>query len=180
MDGKTGVVALMIGLLACGGGAEGWTPVLEGTPPTFMEEELGRALAEVRTAREGLEAGSPEAGESAEAVASLEAAAGRLEGLITVYLPLYRAKVATTNAYRHLEMDNLGEARRSIDDVEEGILAISRSTGGSIEAELEGVLEWVADARVALEAGSPEASSHLRRLAETLDNLLTRAGLYME
>lgn len=172
---RAGVVAVLVGLLACGGGAEGWTPVLEGTPPTFLEEELGRALAEVRTAREALEA-EPEA-ESAVS-SSLESAAGRLDDLVTIYLPLYRSKVTAANAYRHLELGDETQARRGIDEVEERVLAISESTGGRLEAELEGILELVADARVALEAGSA-AAGHLERLAEALDNLLTRAGLYM-
>lgn len=45
MHGKAGIVTLMVVLpVACTGDEAGWTPVLEGTPPTFLDGARARAL----------------------------------------------------------------------------------------------------------------------------------------
>jgi hypothetical protein len=147
----------------------GWTPVLEGTMPAYLETELERVTEEVRAARSA----------PAESASRLEEAERRLVNLTGVYLPLYRAKVDASNAYRHHEMGDDAEAGRALDRVESMVAAVSRETAGTLEAELERVSGEVARARVALEAGSGEAGGDLRRLAELLNDLITRAGLIL-
>ena len=56
------------------------------------------------------------------------------------------------------------------------VAAVHRAAAGSLQPELEEVVEPLADARLALEGGS-DAGPYLRRAAETLEDLLTRAGL---
>ncbi|NIW37409.1 MAG: hypothetical protein GWN32_13065, partial [Gemmatimonadetes bacterium] len=82
---------------------------------------IGSAREQVRT--------DPEAAES-----ELEEAEGRLRGLARVYLPLYGAKVEAANAYRHHALGDLGASRAELDRVDEAIAAVSRETGGGLEA----------------------------------------------
>lgn len=92
--GAWAVTALAVLLAGCEQADGGWTPVLESTPPAFLERELEETLAEVRRGRSMVRT-EPETAE-----AELDRATERLTGLTGVYLPLYRAKVAVTNAYR--------------------------------------------------------------------------------
>ena len=147
-----------------------WTPVLESTPPAFLERELEEALAEIRLARENVRS------EPAAAEATLDAALERLAGLSEVYLPLYRAKVFVTNAYREQALGETDAALRSVESAREAVTAVNRATAGELEPELQQVVEPLADARLALE-GDSDASRYLERAAETLADLLTRAGL---
>ncbi len=172
MRGKhSGVVLATVLLLAgCEPSSREWTPVLESTPPSFLEREVEQALGEVRRARE--EVGSaPESAESA-----LDRATDRLAGLSEIYLPLYRAKVEVTNAYRRHALGDDGGALRAVEAALDAAGSVNRATDGELEAELHQVVEPLADARLALEGGS-EAAPYLERAAETLDDLLTRAGL---
>ena len=161
------VVALVTG---CETEAMEWTPVLESTPPAFMERELEEALAEIRLARENVRS------EPAAAEATLDEALERIRGLSEVYLPLYRAKVFVTNAYREQALGETGAALRSVESAREAVTAVNRATGGELEPELQHVVEPLADARLALEGGS-DPSRYLERAAQTLADLLTRAGL---
>lgn len=153
----------------CESGEGGWTPVLEGTLPGFLETELEQVTEDVRAARS----------EPGQAEARLEEAERRLVALTGIYLPLYRAKVEASNAYRHHELGDDGAAVRALERVESVVAAVSRESAGTLEAELEQLSSEVAKARVALEAGSVGASENLRRLAEMLSDLVTRAGLIL-
>lgn len=175
MNGIRWVAVLVAGVLivaGCEGADRGraWTPVLEGTPPSFLEREVGRALEEVRGARAEM-AGAPEA-----AGAALDDAAARLANLMDVYLPLYRAKVEVTNAYRRHALGQDGATLRAVEAAQEAVMGVNRATGGALEPELDEVVEPLAKARLALDGGS-DAGPHLQRAAETLSDLLTRAGL---
>ncbi len=161
------VVALAAGCETKGGE---WTPVLESTPPSFLERELGEALEEVRLARDNVRS------EPAAAEATLDEALHRLEALTEVYLPLYRAKVFVTNAYREQALGDTGAALRDVEAAREAVTEVNRATEGALEPELQQVVEPLADAQLALEGGS-DASLYLERAAETLEDLLTRAGL---
>lgn len=173
MKAKRRVGAVLAGVLlltGCEADAPEWTPVLESTPPSFMEREVEQALVEVRQARE-------DATESPEStVELLDRATERLARLSEVYLPLYRAKVEVTNAYRLNALGDAGAALRAVESAQDAAGAVNRSTAGELEAELHQVVEPLADARLALEGGS-DAGPYLERAAETLDDLLTRAGL---
>lgn len=168
----TGLMVLMGAALVagCEAGERSWTPVLEATPPSFLEREVDAALGEVRRARSDVRA----APDMAEAL--LEDAGDRLEHLSGVYLPLYRAKVAVANAYREAALGATEAALANVDEARESVAAVNRATEGALEPELQQVVEPLADAQLALEGGS-EASAYLERAAETLEDLLTRAGL---
>ena len=170
--GLSGLMVLMGAMLVagCDTGEQSWTPVLEATPPSFLEREVDAALDEVRRARSDVRA----APDMAEAL--LEAAGERLEHLSGVYLPLYRAKVAATNAYREAVLGEIETALSNVDEARESMAAVNRATEGALEPELQQVVEPLADAQLALEGGS-EAGPYLERAAETLEDLLTRAGL---
>lgn len=175
MNGYGGILTLLLAMAlttGCGTDGEGWTPVLESTPPTFLDQELVRALEEVREAREAVPA-------SDAAGAALEQVEDRLEAVVEVYLPLYRAKVEAANAYRYHQLGQGQALERSLDAIEEGVMAVSRAREGELAAEMQHVSELVADARVALEGGPAGAGQQLQRLAEALDDLVTRAGLLL-
>ncbi|MGK7313307.1 MAG: hypothetical protein ACN0LA_13815 [Candidatus Longimicrobiales bacterium M2_2A_002] len=110
--------------------------------------------------------------------ALLEDAGERLEHLSGVYLPLYRAKVAVAKpyAYREVALGESAAALSNVDEARESVAAVTRATQGALEPELQQVVEPLADAQLALEGGS-EAPAHLERAAETLGDLLARAGL---
>lgn len=165
-----GLLVLAALLSGCDQTAGGWTPVLESTPPAYLERELEQTLAEVRRAGVVVET-EPES-----AAAELDRAAGRLVHLTEVYLPLYRAKVVVTNAYREQALGDTGEALRSVAAARDAVAAVNRATEGALESELQQVVEPLADARLALESGS-DAGAHLQRAAEKLEDLLARAGL---
>lgn len=168
--GAWGLLALAGLLSGCGQTDGGWTPVLESTPPAYLERELEQTLAEVR--RAGVVVGTePEA-----AGAELERAVGRLVHLTEVYLPLYRAKVMVTNAYREHALGDSGAALRSVEATRDAVAAVNRATEGALESELQQVVEPLADARLALESGS-DAGAYLEQSAQTLEDLLARAGL---
>lgn len=167
-------VLVVVLLAGCqGDDGEGWTPVLEEAPPTYLEAELVRISAAVEGARSSL----VEAPESAES--ELEEAAARLESLSAVYLPLYRSRVAAANAYRQYELGRTADALASLEVVNAAILAVSERTGGALERELEGVAEHAARARVSVSGDAPTAATHLRGLTETLSDLVTRADLLL-
>jgi hypothetical protein len=96
--------------------------------------------------------------------------------LTEVYLPLYRAKVMVTNAYREHALGDSGAALRSVAAARDAVAAVNRATGGALELELQQVVEPLADARLALESGS-DAGAYLEQAAEKLADLLARAGL---
>lgn len=167
-----GLAGLLVVVLVAGCEADdrSWTPVLEATPPSFLEREVETALDEVRRARSDVRA-APEMAESL-----LSGAQERLEHLSGVYLPLYRAKVAVANAYREVALGETDAALTNVEDARESVVSVNRATEGALEPELQQIVEPLADARLALEGGS-EASAYLERAAETLEDLLTRAGL---
>ena len=77
---------------------------------------------------------------------------------------------------RRSVLGETGAALRAVEEAEERVVGVNRATEGVLEAELDQVVEPLADAQLALEGGS-DARAHLERAAETLDDLLTRAGL---
>lgn len=164
------VIALTALLAGCQQVEGGWTPVLESTPPAFLERELEQTLVEVRRARSMVGTEPETAG------AELDRATERLTGLTGVYLPLYRAKVAVTNAYREHGLGDDGAALRSVAAAREAVATANGATEGALESELRQVVEALADAELALEAGS-DAGAYLERAAEKLEDLLARAGL---
>jgi hypothetical protein len=168
------LVLPLAGMLACQPPEEGgWTPVLEEAPPAFLDDELARIGEAVESARVSL-AEAP-----ADAESALEEAAGAVAGLREVYLPLYRSRVTAANAYRQYELGRKEDALEAVESVNAVILDVSERTGGSLERELEVVAEHAARARVAVRGDDASAELHLRRLVETLADLVTRAGLVL-
>jgi hypothetical protein len=167
-------VLCVAGVAGCdpdGGPAAASAPLVETTAPRYLEDELARVAEDVQAALESSDA--------EESTARLEDAATRLEALTAVYLPLYRARVEAANALRLYAGGESADAERALGRAEEMILTVSRGSPGRMERELETAAAQVGRARVAVAGDSGEAEPNLRRLVETLTDLLERAGLVL-
>ena len=175
------LVLVLVLLPGCEAQEGGWTPVLEADVPRFLATELERVREDVAEARRELapEAAADAAAGPVDSLGRLEDAERRLSALTEVYLPLYGANVAASNAYRRHQLGQEREVAGDLDRIDEVVSSLSRSVAGGLESELEQISARVARARTALEGGSPETAGRLRDLAEMLNDLVTRAGLIL-
>lgn len=176
-DGRAGiwwkVGLLALGLSGCAERPEAWSPVLEETSTTFLETETERIRGEVDRALEHLPS------DPAEAEAALIEATRSLGHLQEFYLPLFRARERSYNAYRYFRLGDHGHVVRELEAIE-GILAsmVDRAEGGPL-LELQGLAEAAADARMAVEAGQEEGGTALENLARALNQAVVKGDLIL-
>lgn len=176
--GRSGFALLVGGTLLAAGCRDDlpvdWTPVLETTSTSYLQDEIGRALAELEEARASLPA------DPGAVTEHIDATETHLQRLRLVYLPLLSARERAYNAYRLHYLRRDAEAISELEEIRTAILEVSRHGGERFLAELERIEELVADARIQLEARSPSATGGLRELALELDDVMNRAGIFLE
>lgn len=153
---------------------EGWVPVLEETSTGFLEVETGRALEQVRAARETATT-DPAGAEDA-----LRAAETSLEHLMVYYLPLLQARERAYNAYRASFLADKGRAMQELARIEELLESMAEATSGAPLQELQSLGEALEDARLAVESGPEEALSALEVLARRLNQAAVKGDLILQ
>lgn len=161
----------LVALVGCGG-----TPSAAKTPPALtssraLTEEAERALEALRHARSGVKS-LPEHAERG--LATAEAAILRLA---TYYLPLLEARELAYNAYRAHVLGDEKLSKAELDRIDGILMGVAEGLGEPVTEELQGPLEALVDARIAL-AGAPEqASDRLEALLERLNLILVKGEL---
>ena len=162
---------LVISLVGCGGTAAPAKVPPELTSTRALTAEAEQAVEAVRQARSQIES-LPEDAE--QAFARAEAAVLRLS---TYYLPLLEARELAYNAYRAHALGDEGLCKSELDRTEEALMGVAEGLGEPLAEELQGSLEALTDARIAL-AGAPEqASDRLEGLLERLNLIIVKGEL---
>jgi hypothetical protein len=174
---KRGFPLLVLGLLGSAGGCdsrpEGWTPVLEETSTVFLETETARVLSHIEAARDRL--GTDPAGAEAE----LSDAQATLEDLRDYYLPILHARERAYNAYRSLYLGDGARVMDELSGIEEILGTVAADAESGALQELQALGEALADARLAVEAGSEEAGPALESLARRLNQAALKGDLIL-
>lgn len=171
----TGISFLLLLILSgCERAPDSWTPVLEHTSTTFLETETERALQSILSASAELGADQEEAAEE------LRNAAATLQNLKDFYLPLFRARERSYNAYRYYRLGLNDQADGELEAVEQTLSSMVAASGGGPLRELQVLAESVADARIALQGTPEEAEAALEALAERLDDVVLKGDLITE
>lgn len=104
----------------------------------------------------------------------------RLQQLAGYYLPVLAAREQAGRAARVAASDPQA-ARAAMDSTETLLRGIGRAHGRHFEAEFRESLEWIADARTALDDdGREEARRVLGRLEQQLESIFFRGGIVLE
>jgi hypothetical protein len=173
---NTGALTLLVlaGVVSgCQRSPEGWTPVLEETSTAFLEAETGRALDQVRTAREAV-AEDPASVEDA-----LRAAETSLEHLLTYYLPLVQARERAYNAYREFFLSDEDRVVQELSRIEDLLEGMAEAASDAPLPELQALAEVLADARLAIEGRPEEARTALETLARRLNQAALKGDLIL-
>jgi len=147
--------------------------VLEETSTVFLETETARILSHIEAARDRL--GTDPAGAEAE----LADAQATLEDLRDYYLPILHARERAYNAYRSLYLGDGARVMDELSGIEEILGAVAAEAESGALQELQALGEALADARLAVEAGSEEAGPALESLARRLNQAALKGDLIL-
>jgi hypothetical protein len=162
---------VLVALVGCAGSPPTSKAPPELTSTRILDEEAERALADLRHARSEIKSLPKDA---EQALAKAEATILRLS---TYYLPVLEARGLAYNAYRAHALGDKGLCKSELDRVEEVLLGVVEGLGEPLGQELQGPLETLVDARIAL-AGAPDQSSdRLEDLLERLNLILVKGEL---
>jgi hypothetical protein len=174
---KVGVLTLLLAplgfVVGCGQPPEGWTPVMEETSTTFLEEETERVLGHVRNAMQQLSDDPSAVSEE------LQGAASALEHLLDYYLPLVRAREEAYNAYRMDYLGDHGGVGRALVEIEGILTAMAEEADGQRLQEIESLAEALASARMATASGTGEGREALEALARHLNQAAVKGDLVL-
>jgi len=163
-----------LGLLwGCNETPRGWTPVMEETSTTFLEEETGRVLEHVQEALQRV--GDDPGGIAPE----LERAESRLEHLLDYYLPLVQARERAYNAYRMFYLGDEAGVSRELAAVEDILASMAEKADGQRLTEIESLAETVASTRMATASGTDQGQKALEALARLLNQAAVKGDLVL-
>lgn len=145
-------------------------PVSEEPTAVALQPIAADVLDEVLAARRSAE--------TAERDRHLELAESGLRKLNEYYLPLLDAKDRAYEAYR-LYYLNPQAIIAELAEIERSLTSIASARGRHVEASIVPALELVAEARAAVDVGSPTAPKHLHDLARRLSYMLLKGELIL-
>jgi len=157
----------------CSERPDDWSPVLEETSTTFLETETERVLNDVTSALEQLQT-HPD-----QAEAALQQAVRSLEAINDFYLPLFQAREKAYNAFRYLRLGDHDQVARELETIETTITSMVQKAEGGTLAELQTLAEAVADARVAVEAGTDQGAAAVEELGRKLNQAVLKGDLIL-
>lgn len=170
----TAEVAALVAVLALAACERRASPPVQQEPlASALRDVAGPALEDLRAARRALAEQTPSSAE-----ASLASADRRLSELVDYYVPLLDASERAYRALRFYEVDP-DRVSSELDRVEELLDGVARTRGNVVESELEEPLALAADARAAMDSGSPQAEEHLRDLARRISFLIVKGELIL-
>lgn len=153
--------------------AEAPPPVQGAWSTSYLDDELGRVNEEIAEARGTIRSDPDRTTEL------LITAEEHVRGLRDLYLPLLEARETAIRAYRLHTTGSDSDAIEELDDVRERVLQVSREARGPLVGELQRIEALVAEAQIALEADSAQATSTLYRLLVEMEDFMTKAGMFM-
>lgn len=155
----------------CGGGTNGWTPVLEETSTDVILTEADRAHEHLVEAQKLLRSDPDEADRA------LRAAESSLAGLRYYYLPMAAARENAYNAYRFNFLGDQSRVLAELESIQGTVEDVAEKVPDEVLPELNALAEILTDARMAVLASPEEAAPILERLARHLNLLVLKGDL---